>query len=321
MGSDQQPKRLPLCDGSPQKTARHSPASASIADLACLPQRTIKRPSPQVRSIRLAQVSGATWPTHSHLRGANGVNQPYWLSKVRTSAALGGPDSRHVGASASVFACIVSRDILCTDVLDDEVEDGGECYGRRVYTVSALEKDTGLGRPAIITAKRKLVERGLVTIDPAINYRDDLGRIRTLGDMLCLNLDFPVPVDLLVLPVRSQRAPRRLPKSNGSNTISRGNKMARTRLENGPSLGNKVAPEAVTNWPAQLREPLKDSLKGTTTGTAGLAADAPPAVPVNSESSILKSKKVLADVDIEERRRAIGDALRASMASETLAAG
>ena len=291
-----------------------------IADIACLPQRTVKR---HLRSLVHFQ-----W---LECQGRRGRRTPTYVVPMRLINRTGSQKFAllprwaarmlNTWAERAVFACIISRDVLCTDVLDDEVEDGGECFGRRVYTISVLEKDTGLSRPAIIEAKRKLVDRGLVTIDRAVNYRNELGRLRAIGDTLYLNLDFLVPVELLDPPVQSHRPPVQQRKSNGYNTVNRSKKAAPTRLESGPCSREEVAREEVKKRPAQLNEHPNETPKRSLIRTADVAAEAPPAVLVNGESSILKSKKAFADVDIEQRRNNIEDALRAAIASETLEAG
>jgi hypothetical protein len=290
-----------------------------IADDACLKQRTVKhhlRKPVHFGWLECQGRRGRRTPTYSVPLGL--INRsgrrkfailPRWAARLLPT-----------WSERAVFACIISRDMLCTDVLGDEVEDGGECYRRRIYTISALEKDTGLCRPAIVKAKRKLVERGLVTIDPAVNDRDELGRLHADGDTLLLNLDFPVPIELLARRDRSRRTPARPRKPNRSSTVNRSKKVAPTQLESGPSPGKNMAREAVKNWPPQLNKPLNESLNGTTNGTAGLAAEEPPAAPVNTKAALPKRKKPHEEIDFEERRRTVSDALRVTLDSEYRAA-
>lgn len=120
---------------------------------------------------------------------------PRWAAKLLDSS----------WAERALFACLISRETLCTEVLNDPAEDGGECYTRRQYLVTSLANDSGLSRRTIDLAKRRLVDRGLLTIDPAIYVRDELGQFaKNTADSLFLNLEFPIEKELLARRVKVQ---------------------------------------------------------------------------------------------------------------------
>ena len=104
----------------------------------------------------------------------------------------------------AVFGLIVSRDSLCRRIaedgeLGDDEDDpySADEYGRREYSERILSKDSGLSDRAIRTAKQKLVDAGLIEIDPAYVGWRNRGRIRMIADTLYLNPQFKVPETLI----------------------------------------------------------------------------------------------------------------------------
>jgi hypothetical protein len=112
-----------------------------------------------------------------------------------------------------VFALIVSNDALCEWIDEqnggnhsDNPEEQGYAAAveRRMFSVAAMVEASGLNPETICEAKRKLAKRKIIKIDPAVWYRDDFGRCKTMADSLFLNPDFRVPCKFIDDPQSRQ---------------------------------------------------------------------------------------------------------------------
>jgi len=85
-------------------------------------------------------------------------------------------------------------------------------------------------------AKARLVERGLITVDPAVWDRDFLGRCYTLPDTLYLNPDFQVPNELIH---RSAKVSHCEQGNAGTVNPYRGRKVSHDQRKNEPDPAQK----------------------------------------------------------------------------------
>lgn len=236
-----------------------------IADVACLPVRTVKR--------HLRELDAANWienvgrkgrRTPTYLVRADMINQtnakkyailPRWAAKMLPK-----------WSERAVFACIVSRDSL-SEAIGNGATGGEDNFGRLQYPVKTLALDSGLSPRAIDQAKVSLAAQGIIEIDPAMLWRDDRGRVRTMADTLMLNPEFQVDDDLV------DRSADLAP-SNGIETPHRSADLAPTRRKFGTRVGADLALGGRKNGPCSESELLHESLKGISTSTASPSAAA-----------------------------------------------
>lgn len=293
-----------------------------IADYACLPVSTVKRHLRKLFSIGYLEYLGREkrrTPTYRVPKVLlNKSNNLKFALLPRCLARL----PHATWGEKAVLACVVSRQMLCADVIGDS---DGQCHGRLAYAIANLSRDTGLAKHAIIDAKRRLVDRGILNIDPAMTFRDELGRIRAIGDTLTLNLDYQIPVEWLALPVKSKQKPVAKPKQKASKPSGshRGALLAPSRCAFDPDRGAKVAPDPVRFWHSQLREDLKESSERSSDTTPPLAAERPDGVCVTHDEEKFNGyvrKRIQAKtaaVDIEDRAALWLKALGSTAEAET----
>ena len=272
-----------------------------ICDISCQPYRTVEDHLRKLVAYEWLKCRGrqgrrtATYTVPPDLLNRCGRLKyallPRWAAKLLDSS----------WADRAIFACIISRETLCTEVLDDPAEDGGECYMRRQYSVATLAKDSGLSRRTIDKAKRRLVDRGLLTIQPAINVHDDQGRFVTMADSLFLNSQFPVDKDLLARRVKAPSKPLLSPKHRSAKSVDMG------RNFRGYPSAKSVDEGAQFPCP-YIREPLKESIKRTSERTPPLDYQGPGGVLLPPENQVQQEKKTngkpdISSIDIEESRR------------------
>jgi len=146
----------------------------TIAQIACLPERGVKRHLKYLvcflwikRRGRVKQRRTVSYMLPQHLLNRDSAQKysllPRWSARMLPS-----------WGERVIFSLIVSRDKLCERVNEERYE----------YSIKALSRDSGLGRHAVIEAKQKLLERRIITI-----YCGDA----MSADELTLNLRFPVP--------------------------------------------------------------------------------------------------------------------------------
>ena len=275
-----------------------------IANLACLPTRTVERHLVKLCDHKWLQYRGRQrrrrTPTYSVpecLRGPNNnlkfAMLPRWAAELMRNQPW---------SHRAIFACVVSHDSLIdARELDD--------HGRDAYTVRELCKHTGLYPQAVVGGKDWLSAERLVTIDRATTWRDRRGRCRTIGDALRLNPDFPVSRKLIdrVMKVADFRRENGLTKGDRtkigmpSHRIGmpshRMMKVARPCYESGGCPTMKVAVA------------LNGTMKGIKNGTAELADDRDSSACArvlfsnSKQGSHAQAPTDYDTIDFEERRR------------------
>ncbi len=240
-----------------------------IADLACLPERTVKRHLAilvEWKYLEYRRRQRRRTPTYAVPKGVMNAKGefkyallPRWAAKMLDS-----------WAERAVFACIVSRDSL-----NEYIGGDGDCdqFGRLQYSIKALAADSGLSPRAVQDAKQKLVAIGIVKIDESMWWQDDLGRCRTVADTLYLDGESLVLEALVDRPANVARnRTAEMAHCNGSDapseSLHRVANVAPTYSKNGTCPTAKMAHTPSKNGTRSYGELLKDSSKGITNRTA-----------------------------------------------------
>ena len=172
-----------------------------IADAACLSEATVKRhvatlvAEGWVRRRGREERRSVTYRLASEVMNRQSEKRfallPRWAARMLPR-----------WSDRAVFAAVVSRDSLAGWIEEQDLgpDDGGDAcdlHGRRQFSERKLAETTGLTTRAIRDAKARLSDGGLITIDPAMIWQDEFGRLRTVPDTIFLNREYPVPLELL----------------------------------------------------------------------------------------------------------------------------
>ena len=179
-----------------------------IADLACLQRRTVQRHLDELVAYDWLQYRSRQkrrTPTYIVPKSLLNSNDAMKFGILPRWAAASLP----TWAERAVFALVVSRDALNEKLADETEIEEVDIHGRLQYSLRHLAQDSGLSTSSVERAKAKLVNRGVLTIDPLVYYRDDLGRIHSTADTLMLNPDFEVCSSLVDRSPKMSHCPKR----------------------------------------------------------------------------------------------------------------
>lgn len=270
-----------------------------IADLACLQRRTVQRHLDELVDggwLEYRSRQKRRTPTYKVPKVLLNSNDAMKFGILPRWAAAMLP----TWAERAVFALVVSRDALNEKLADEtEIEDV-DMYGRLQYSLRLLAQDSGLSMSSVERGKAKLVERGLLTIDPVIHYRDELGRIHSTADTLMLSPDFEVCSSLVDRTLKMSHCPT---KANPSDTLHRDPILSHTLPQNvaDPSLNLSLATPSKCRL--QLSQLLNHSSKAITEATA--EPQAASAGVFSSSQELAQTKELKAEEEEEVRNERI----------------
>lgn len=247
-----------------------------IADLACLPRRTVQR--------HLDELVAGGWlmyQSRQRRRTPTYVVPKYIINAKNAKFAVlprWAASTLGTWAECAVYALVTSRDSLNEKLSNETDVEDVDMFGRLQYPVRMIAQDSGLAERSIDAAKKKLVAAGLLKIDGAMIHTDELGRIKTVADTLMLNPDYEVPASLVDRPAkvahcRPAKVAHCATDAKALGTLHRPAETAHTPRKNGARDPAKVALDPPQKWRLQLIEPLIQSSKGITNATAEPQAD------------------------------------------------